>query len=140
MQRVILDTDILSEILKGKSTSVIKEAQNYAALHGRFTFTAISVHEILYGLHYKNAPTQLKQASACFEGNEIILPILDDYETAGRIRGAARQQGQQLTSDDCLIGAIAARLALPLVTGNTHHFTAIQRTGLNLQLENWRMA
>jgi predicted nucleic acid-binding protein len=39
---------------------------------------------------------------------------------------------------DCLIAAIAVRLGHPLVTGNTDDFRAIQKTGVNLALENWR--
>lgn len=39
---------------------------------------------------------------------------------------------------DCLIAAVAVRLDMPLVTGNTEDFRAIQRTGINLTIENWR--
>jgi hypothetical protein len=34
--------------------------------------------------------------------------------------------------------SIAVRMDRPLVTGNTADFQAIQRTGVNLVLENWR--
>jgi len=30
------------------------------------------------------------------------------------------------------------RLQIPLVTGNTDDFRAIQKTGINLTIENWR--
>jgi predicted nucleic acid-binding protein len=39
-----------------------------------------------------------------------------------------------------LIAAVAVRLQMPLVTGNTEDFQAIQGTGANLVLENWREA
>lgn len=140
MRRVLLDTDILSEILKGRNPHVIKRAQAYAQEHGQFTYAAVSVLEIIYGLHHKDAKWQLKNAQLSFAENEVITPTLEDYETAGRIRGQARRQGNQLTSDDCLIGAVAERMGLPVATGNTRHFEAMSRAGLTLQLENWRDA
>ena len=39
---------------------------------------------------------------------------------------------------DCLIAAVAVRLNRPLVTGNTDDFVTIQKTGINLTIENWR--
>jgi len=41
---------------------------------------------------------------------------------------------------NCLIAAIAVRLQMPLVTGNTGDFRAIQNTGIKLRIENWREA
>jgi len=37
-----------------------------------------------------------------------------------------------------LIAAVAVRLGLPLVTGDTEDFLAIQKTGVALDIENWR--
>jgi predicted nucleic acid-binding protein len=138
MQRVLLDTDILSEILKRKDPAVMAQAAKYAAIHLRFTFTAVSVHEIIYGLESKAASQQLVEARRAFAANEIVVPTLEDYDTAGHIRGAARRQGQQLALDDCLICAVATRLGLPVVTGNWAHFQAAQAVGLLCTLENWR--
>jgi tRNA(fMet)-specific endonuclease VapC len=140
MQRVILDTDILSEILKRKNPIISSNAEKYASIHQRFTFTAVSVHEIIYGLESKGAAQQLKEARIAFAANDIIVPTLDDYETAGIVRGQARRRGQQLAIDDCLIAAVAARLGIPVVTGNTDHFQAAQDTGLPLKIENWRVS
>jgi len=138
MQKALLDTDTLSEILKGKSQSVVRRAGEYTRVHDQFTFTAVSVHEILYGLYHKDAKRQLAQAKASFEENEVIVPTIEDYETAGRIRGVASSKGHQLALDDCLIGAVAARLGLPVVTGNTDHFSAMQKAGLDVELDNWQ--
>ena len=117
---------------------VTRRAGAYAEEHGQFTYTAVSVLEILYGLHHKGAKRQIKNAESSFDENELIVPTLDDYKSAGRLRGLARKQGQQLTSDDCLIAAVAGRLGLPVATGNTKHFEALNRAGLTLRLENWR--
>jgi len=138
MRRVLLDTDILSEILKGRDLLVVRRAVAYAEEHGRFTYTAVSIHEILFGLHYRDATSQLRHAEVCFNENEVILPVLEDYTTAGRVRGQARRQGRQLTLDDCLIGSVAQRLGLPVATGNAGHFEAMRLAGLSIELENWR--
>ena len=50
MSKRVLDTDVLSEIIKGKNEAVTAKAQAYLAEHGRFTTTAVSVAEIVYGL------------------------------------------------------------------------------------------
>ena len=50
MAKVLLDTDILSEILKGKNEAVTAKASSYFAEHGRFTTSAVTVAEIVYGL------------------------------------------------------------------------------------------
>jgi tRNA(fMet)-specific endonuclease VapC len=139
MGKRLLDTDTLSEILKGKNAAVVRRAIEYAQEHGEFTYTAVSVHEILYGLHYKDAKRQLEQARASFAESEVIVPTAEDYEDAGRIRGVARGKGHQLAMDDCLIGAVAARLGITLVTGNTAHFAAMRQAGLTIAFENWKV-
>ena len=138
MERVLLDTDILSEIFKRQDPQIVAHAMRYAATHQQFTFTAVSVHEVIYGLSSKLANRQLQIARQAFDSNDVIVPDLSDYEVAGEVRGTARRQGKQLAFDDCLIAAVAARLDLPLATGNTGHFQAVQAAGLPIVLVNWR--
>ena len=61
MPKTLLDTDILSEYLKGHDRNVIRRAADYARRHGVFTFTSVTVHEIAYGLELKDAPAQLQK-------------------------------------------------------------------------------
>ena len=49
MSRRLLDTDILSEIIKGKNQDVATRATSYLAQHGHLTTSAVSVAEIVYG-------------------------------------------------------------------------------------------
>jgi predicted nucleic acid-binding protein len=67
MAKVLLDTDILSEYLKGHDRHVIRRAAEYAREQGLFTFTSVTVHEIVFGLELKNATSQL-QKGASFQG------------------------------------------------------------------------
>ena len=69
--------------------------------------------------------------------NEQRTLIPSDYYEAAIIKAAARKQGSILELPDCLIAAVAIRLDLPLVTGNTEDFQAIQKTGTKLILTNW---
>ncbi len=127
--KAILDTDILSEYLKGHNSAVAGRAADYAREHGIFTFTSVTVYEIVYGL---------AKIMAWLKQNEEITPIDADYLAAASIKAAARKQGSVVELPDCLIACIAVRMGTPLVTGNTEDFRAIQRTGINLTIENWR--
>lgn len=138
MVKCILDTDILSEYLKGHDPNVIRHAGRYAKEHGVFTFTSVTVYEIVFGLELKSASSQLKRAVEWLKQNEEITPASADYLTAATIKATARKQGSVLELPDCLIAAVAVRLDRPLVTGNTEDFQAVQKTGVNLMLHNWR--
>ena len=138
MVKSVLDTDILSEYLKGHDPTVIRHAAHYAQEHRVITFTSVTVYEIVYGLELKGASSQLKKALAWLNQNEQIAPIAADYLTAATIKAAARRIGSSLELPDCPIAAVAVRLDRPLVTGNTEDFRAIRKTGINLIIENWR--
>jgi len=82
----------------------------------------------------------LTKALAWLNQNQEITPTSGDYRTAATIKATARKNGSVLELPDCLIAAVAVRLDRPLVTGNTEDFQAVQKTGINLILENWRNA
>lgn len=140
MVKCILDTDILSEYLKGHDPNVIRHAARYHREHGVFTFTSVTVYEIVYGLELKSASSQLKKAVEWLNQNEEITPTSADYLVAATIKATARKRGSALELPDCLIAAVAVRLDRQLVTGNTEDFEAIQKTGINLMVANWRDA
>jgi len=78
MTRSLVDTDILSEYLKGHDQTVARRAADYARQHGVFTFTSVTVHEIVFGLEVKGASRQLQKALAWLNQNEQITPTADD--------------------------------------------------------------
>ena len=138
MRKSLLDTDTLSEYLKGYDGNVARHAAEYARQFGVFTFTSVTVYEIVYGLELKSATAQLQKALQWLGRNEQITPAAEDYLRAASIKAAARRQGLALELPDCLIAAVALRLDLPIVTGNTADFRAIQSTSVNLVIENCR--
>lgn len=46
----LIDTDTLSEVMKGRDVHVQQKAQQYLSLHNRFCFSIITRYEILRGL------------------------------------------------------------------------------------------
>jgi predicted nucleic acid-binding protein len=136
MDKCILDTNILSEYLEGHNSVVIGRAAQYAREHPVFSFASVTVYEILYGLRVKGATVQLQKVSAWLRQNDEIAPVAEDYVSAASIRAKAMQQGAPLELTDRLI--VAVRLGRPLVTGNTDDFRTIQKTGVELIIDNWR--
>jgi predicted nucleic acid-binding protein len=53
--KAILDTDMLSEYLKGHNAAVAGRAA--AKDHGVFTFTSVTVYEIVYGWSSRECPS-----------------------------------------------------------------------------------
>jgi len=51
----LLDTDTLSEIMKGRDAHVRAHARRYVATFGHFTFSIITRYEILRGLKARGA-------------------------------------------------------------------------------------
>jgi predicted nucleic acid-binding protein len=87
MVKSILDTDILSEYLKGFNPTVTGHAARYAEQYGIFSFTSVTVYEIVYGLELKAASVQLRKAISWLDRNEQITPLKADYlaaATSGR--------------------------------------------------------
>ena len=58
MDETLLDTDILSEVLKKKDQQVLANARQYLAEHGRLAFSAMTVYEIVRGMRAKHATRQ----------------------------------------------------------------------------------
>jgi tRNA(fMet)-specific endonuclease VapC len=59
MSPCLLDTDILSEVLKQKNPLVVQRAVAYLQIYQRFTFSAITRYEVIRGLKAKGAGRQL---------------------------------------------------------------------------------
>ncbi len=61
MAPCLLDTDILSEMLKQKSPTVVQKAAAYLQAHQQLAFSAITRYELIRGLKAKGATRQLSQ-------------------------------------------------------------------------------
>lgn len=140
MSRQLLDTDILSEIIKGKNAAISARAETYLAQQGRFTTSAVSVAEIVYGFRRMGREDRVAQFEASLDAAEV-LP-LDDAAArlAGRINADLERNGRIIGMPDVMIAAIALRSGLPIVTGNVVHFEQVRSVGYELIVDNWRTA
>jgi tRNA(fMet)-specific endonuclease VapC len=140
LNKALLDTDIYSDILKAIDQNVTRNATAYRQIHGRLTFSVISVMEIIQGLQKVGAsPKRIQAFRTAISLEEILLFDQDAADLAGLIAGDLDRVGRPIGRCDPMIAAVAIRHGLELVTGNTAHFQRIQQLGYPLTLTNWRI-
>jgi tRNA(fMet)-specific endonuclease VapC len=132
MAEYMLDTDIASYIMNGKSPALLQKLQTVPT--SAVCISAITESEIMYGVEI--SPRQQKDRAA-LEFFLRHIQVLDypaeaavDY---GNIRAALRSRGAPIGPNDTLIAAHARCLGLTLVTNNTREFGRVK----GLKLENW---
>jgi len=138
MNRALLDTDILSEVLKARDENVRSRADAYESVFEKYTVSTISVVEIVKGLHKVRRGDRIRRIVAEIGRMELLTLDLDSAQLAGQIEGDLGRTGQPIGRLDPMIAAIAIHHQLVLVTGNTNHYQRIQTLGFALELENWR--
>ena len=138
MRKVLLDTDTLSEILKAKNPIVTQNANAYRDEHGRYTFSAVTVMEIIRGLSQKRHELQIAQFVEVADRNDVLALDRTAGELAGRIYADLARNGMPVGIADTMIAAIAIHHGLALATGNTSDYIRIQHIGYSLALEDWR--
>jgi predicted nucleic acid-binding protein len=138
MNRVLLDTDILSEIIKGKNATVAARARAYLGAQKRYTLSTISVMEVTFGFHKVGRADRLAAFEAFIGGCEVLAFDVPAASLAGRIDADLERRGTPINGPDTMIAAIAIGARVPLVTGNRVHFEAVKAAGYELTIENWR--
>jgi predicted nucleic acid-binding protein len=139
MRKALLDTDILSEILRGVNAAVTRNAEAYLGVHGRFSLSVITVMEMVKGFQKVQRPQKITSLLALFASQEVLDFDREAAEQAGRIWGDLDRTGQTIGLADPMIAAVALQHGLELVTGNTAHYQRIQQLGYPLTLANWRI-
>lgn len=138
MDKALLDTDILSEVLKARDRAVVAQATAYKASFDRFTISVITVMEIVKGLHKKNRTDALDRFLEGIKMSEVVVFDDPSAEIAGRMYGDLERTGQTIGRADVMIAALALNHGFTLVTGNVRHYQRIQDLGYELKLDNWR--
>ncbi len=122
MSAVLLDTDMLSEVIKLRDATVRKHALAYSRQHGPLTFSAFTCYEVLRGYKQQGATRQLA-SFAVFCQHSLILPVTDAiWDRASDLWAFARQNGHPHEDADLVIAATALENQRTLVTGNVRHF------------------
>jgi predicted nucleic acid-binding protein len=132
MKSSVIDTDILSEFLRGNS-KVIAKVDEHLQEYGFISLSIITYYEILNGLLYKDAKKQLKIFTDFIEFNKVLPLTLRAAKVAAEIQADLRKDGNEIGHTDTLIAGIALTNDLQLVTNNTVHFKRIQ----GLDIANW---
>lgn len=128
----ILDTDILSEFLRG-NPKVIEKVDEHLKEYGFISLSIITYYEILNGLLYKDAKKQLIRFEDFVALNKVIPLTLRMAKTAAIIQADLRKKGTEIGHTDTLIAGIAITSELQLITNNTNHFKRIK----GLEIANW---
>jgi len=134
MDEALLDTDILSEILRAKNQQVLEAAARYLAEHQRFAFSAITFYEILRGLRANQAVHALNEFLTLADSSDVLPVTIPVLTRAADLWADARQGGHPRNDADLIIAATALENRRVLVTGNADHFAWVDR----LTLADWR--
>jgi len=126
LRRVIFDSDILINYLKGR-----EKLQGIVALaiRNRYgTTTAINWFEVLSGVRND---AERGHALAVLEALDFLPLSREAAVTAGTIDSDLMSRGIRIAPGDTLIAAIAIVNGLPLLTRNRRHFERVP--GLELE-------
>lgn len=133
MIRYLLDTDIVSEVLRPRpSVRVLEKLKR----HGRESaISAVCLHELVFGM--ERLPDGKKKSWLAKWLETTLLPSLR-YDAAASIwhareRARLTAAGQTPSFADGMIAATAASRSLVLVTRNVDDFRVYE----GLHVENW---
>lgn len=138
MRKAALDTDIFSEVVKGKNVVVRDRAAAYIAASGPLTISLVTVLEVVKGLHKAQREADVQRFLTGLSHLEVLPLDLDTAVLAGRMYGDLERTGQPIGRADPMIAATAVVHDLVLVTGNGAHYERIRQLGYALELDNWR--
>lgn len=136
MDEALIDTDILSEVLKKKDQNVLAAAREYLAEHERLAFSAITAYEIIRGMRAAKATKQLGDFLKVIGTSDVLQIGMPVLMRAADLWAEARNGGHPRDDADLIIAATALQARRVLVTGNTEHFSWIS----DLKLVDWRVA
>jgi tRNA(fMet)-specific endonuclease VapC len=134
MQLSLIDTDILSEVLKQKDATVLRHATEYLGHHQQFAISAMTRYEVVRGLKDRNAVRQIENFDR-FCRHSIVYAITDEIlDRTADLWVAGPQAGNPHRDADLIIAATALEHRRALVTGNKSDFLWIP----DLTVEDWR--
>ena len=84
MKAALVDTDILSEFLRG-TPKVIENTEKYLQEYDAINFSIITYYEILNGLLYKDARKQLQRFTEFADLNKILPLTISATKQAAEI-------------------------------------------------------
>jgi tRNA(fMet)-specific endonuclease VapC len=132
MKQSIIDTDILSEFLRGNE-KVIAKLDEYLDEYNFISISIITYYEILNGLLYKDAKKQMERFEEFVSLNKVAPLTISTVKISAKIQADLRKKGTEIGHTDTLIAGIAMASGLQLITNNTNHFKRVK----GLKIANW---
>ena len=131
MLKFMLDTNIVSYVIKHRPREVVKTFNEHA---GQMCISSITLAELWYGVEKSQKLAQNREVIEDFISRLDVINY-DDKAAAhfGDIRAALERKGQIIGSNDLLIAAHARSQGLVLVTNNLKEFNRVD----GLRIENW---
>lgn len=132
MTRVLLDTNVLSELVRPKPDPKV---QAFVRAQTDPLISALTIHEIVFGAERARDPARRAKLTAWvaaiqsqFTGRIVDIDT-NVAEQAGRLRANAASQGANTDPIDALIAACAIARAASVATRNLRDFAPF---GVNL--------
>lgn len=131
MTRYLLDTNVLSELIRHPHGPVAEHVRNVG--EAQVCTSIIVASELRYGAAKRASPRLTAQLEAVLGAMEV-LPLESPADvTYGLLRARLERAGTPIGGNDLLIAAHAVTLGHTIVTDNEREFTRIEE----LPRENW---
>jgi tRNA(fMet)-specific endonuclease VapC len=122
---LILDSNVLIQAERNSRTDPFAQFADY----GNAYITAITVSELLVGVHLANSESRRNQRKAFVEGVLMLFPTLDFSSVSARIHAelyaSLRNKGESIGAHDLIIAATALQHGFAVLTGNIREFKRI---------------
>jgi tRNA(fMet)-specific endonuclease VapC len=132
MKQSIIDTDILSEFLRGNE-KVISKLDEYLSEYNFISISIITYYEILNGLFYKDAKKQMERFEEFVSLDKVVPLTISTVKISAKIQADLKKKGIEIGHTDTLIAGIAMASKFQLITNNTNHFKRVK----GLEIANW---
>lgn len=132
MIRVLLDTSVCIELIRGRGAAVLKRLRRRQI--GTVAISAITLAELQYGVARSQDPATNTIALAHFCA-PLEVPAFDQAAASayGWLRASLASAGTPIGPLDTLIAAHALALRATVVTANENEFRRVA----GLRVENW---
>lgn len=128
----LLDTNLVSYILKKINLAVNRKLEEVRRLGKKVFVSCITYYEIKRGLLALNATRQLADFNSLFRIYPILYLDIEIIETACRIHANLKNKGRTIQDADVLIAATAITRGLILVSNDSDMLRVEE-----INLENW---
>lgn len=132
--RYLLDTNILSDLVKHPQGSVAGKIASLSAEQRRGLFTSMIVaSELRYGVEKRGSEILAQRIEELLRVIEVLPPPVQADRYYGKLRADLERKGTIIGANDMLIAAHALASQSTLITDNLQEFQRVQ----GLKVENW---